>query len=227
MSYILEALKKAERERRKDSVPDLQAHHTPYPAPGRKYSYPQKPVTLLIGTLILFLIAASFLMYMRREPILEQKTTLPGVMTQENRPESRQQIQQETPQEIPVPQIESQPQQHVRQVQVKPQKVIVEPRPIIIEEKTVVTPPPPFSRQQELQLPSYDDLATTISDHLPRLSLAGHTYSDDPGQRMIIINNRIVREGQGLGNGLRLEEITWDGLILSFKGTRFTMDATQ
>lgn len=226
MSYILEALKKAERERRRDSVPDIQAHHTPYPAPGRKYSYPQKPVTLLVSVLLLLIIAASILIYLRQEPVPEQVTPLAEVVTKENQPESRQPIQQETLQDTAVQQNRSQFQQDVRQIQVKPQKVTVEPRPIIVEEETVVVPPPPSSRQQEPQLPTYDDLVTTISE-IPKLSLAGHTYSEEPGQRMIIINNRIIREGQGLGNGLRLEEITWDGLILSFKGTRFTMDATQ
>lgn len=227
MSYILEALKKAERERRKESVPDLQAHHTPSPPPGRPDSYPKRSVTLLISSLAILSIAALILFYLRREPVVDQTVTLPKVKVQEKQAEPAPPVKTEKPKQLPEQKQKVAQKKEIRQVQVMPKKVIVEPQPIIIQEETVVTPTPlPPPRQQQPNLPTYNDIAATMSD-LPQLSLAGHTYSEDPEQRMIIINNRIVREGQRLGNGLRLEEITWDSLILNFKGTHFTMKATK
>ncbi len=46
-------------------------------------------------------------------------------------------------------------------------------------------------------------------------------YSEKPAERMVNINGRTTREGQEVSDGLKLEEITPDGAIFSFKGYRF------
>lgn len=107
-----------------------------------------------------------------------------------------------------------------------PPRVTVEPHPIVLQEQTVIPPPPPRYPDPE-KLPTLEELKNGLGRDLPELKLAGHTYSEVPDQRMIIINNRIVREGQRVEGGIRLEEITWDGLILSYQGARFTMDASR
>ena len=45
-----------------------------------------------------------------------------------------------------------------------------------------------------------------------------HVYSDNPEDRTIIINGRRMREGGRVATGLRLEEITEQGVVLDFEG---------
>lgn len=59
---------------------------------------------------------------------------------------------------------------------------------------------------------------------IPKLSLAGHAYSTSPAQRMVMVNNRIVREGDNIGPDLQLEEITWNGVIFRYKEIQFRID---
>jgi general secretion pathway protein B len=75
-------------------------------------------------------------------------------------------------------------------------------------------------------LPFVDELPASVRDTLPSLKFAGHTYSASPNNRMIIINNSIKREGDPIEQGLKLEEITWDGVILNSRGVRFQVMTT-
>ena len=51
--------------------------------------------------------------------------------------------------------------------------------------------------------------------------MAGHVYSEVPSRRMIMINDKIVREGERVGDQLKLLRITWDGVILRHMDTDF------
>lgn len=51
-----------------------------------------------------------------------------------------------------------------------------------------------------------------------------HAYSSKPKDRLVSINDRILKEGDSLIPGLRLVQITPDGLIFSHKEYRFKRD---
>lgn len=61
-------------------------------------------------------------------------------------------------------------------------------------------------------------------DHLPKLTMSLHFYTVNPAQRMVRIDNHIVREGQPLSGNLVLEEITPTGAIFSYAGERFEVE---
>lgn len=225
MSYILEALKKAERERRKDTVPDIQALHTPYvPTDSLVSRSKKKRNYMVIGSAVLCLCGAAFFTFQYLSPKQDAQSfdTTSSLSTQPD------------PQPAPTP-IEatrklSQPPElqelkDNNRIYAQPQKVRVEPHPILLKEETVIAPPPqPMGSKS---FPTFEELKQGLASDLPELKLAGHTYSEDPDQRMIIINNRIVREGQRLDGDLRLIEITWEGILLSYKGTQFTINASN
>ncbi len=54
--------------------------------------------------------------------------------------------------------------------------------------------------------------------YLQGLDVSFHVHSNDPAKRAVIINGLRAREGQPLGEDLRLEEIVPDGIILEFQG---------
>ena len=68
------------------------------------------------------------------------------------------------------------------------------------------------------------ELDTAFQNTVPELKLAGHAYSEDAGLRMILINNRVVREKGAAAQGIILEEITQDGIILRKGNIRFRLD---
>jgi general secretion pathway protein B len=48
-----------------------------------------------------------------------------------------------------------------------------------------------------------------------------HSYSNKSVNSIVSINSRMMKEGESLAPGLKLEKITPDGVIFSYKGYRF------
>jgi general secretion pathway protein B len=72
-------------------------------------------------------------------------------------------------------------------------------------------------------IPSRDEVLAQGSQ-LPDLRLDLHVYAVDPAQRFVFINMRKLREGETLPEGVRVERITPSGAQLSYRGTQFTID---
>ncbi len=66
-----------------------------------------------------------------------------------------------------------------------------------------------------------DELPSQIKQELPNLKITISLYSDDPTTRMAQINNIMLREGQYLVEGLKLEKINPRDLIFNYKDYRF------
>lgn len=73
-------------------------------------------------------------------------------------------------------------------------------------------------------IPMLSELPEALRRQIPPLSIAGAVYSDDPNQRMLIINNQTFGQGNQVGSGVQLEEIHSSSSIFSFQGTRFQLD---
>jgi hypothetical protein len=76
-------------------------------------------------------------------------------------------------------------------------------------------------------MPRVTSLPPTVQDKLPELSFSVHTYAANPKARMIRINGTMMREGQTLDNGIKIVEITREGVLLEFQGHRFHMQVTE
>jgi general secretion pathway protein B len=50
-------------------------------------------------------------------------------------------------------------------------------------------------------------------------------YAANPAERFVFVNMRKLREGESLPDGTRVESITPTGAILSYRGTRFTLQS--
>jgi len=58
----------------------------------------------------------------------------------------------------------------------------------------------------------------------PPLKVSGASYSENPAHRMLIINRRVVAEGQEVEPGLTLEAITTRSAALNHRGIRFNIN---
>lgn len=68
---------------------------------------------------------------------------------------------------------------------------------------------------------NFAELPLAIQQELPPLSISVHAYSGKAAERLVGINGRLLREGDDAAPGLRLEQITPEGMILSYKGLNF------
>ncbi|MCX7149928.1 MAG: general secretion pathway protein GspB [Rhodocyclales bacterium] len=69
------------------------------------------------------------------------------------------------------------------------------------------------------------DMPASIRKTLPVMSVAVHAYSSTPGDRLVSINGRMLREGDTLAPDLKLEQISPDGMIFTYRGYRFRRGA--
>ena len=72
-------------------------------------------------------------------------------------------------------------------------------------------------------VPLYQELSVAPGAHLPQLRLDLHVYAARPQDRFVMINMHKLREGEALPEGVRLESVTPEGAVLSYNGSRFLL----
>jgi general secretion pathway protein B len=70
-------------------------------------------------------------------------------------------------------------------------------------------------------LPLYQQVVTSAG--LPPLHLDLHVFAQRPQDRFVMINMHRLGEGDSLPNGVEVETIRPDGVVLSYHGTRFLL----
>jgi len=190
MSYILDALRKSDRERTGErtvpqpgsAAPGFRSAGTP--ARGRRLAGGAAACALLIG------IGAGVWIGQRGAPASPAVDAIPAV-----RPAATPTSPTETAPPAPGP---AAPPDAARSADAPPAREPAALRPEGILELWQLTE----AEQRYLQA----------------LDVTLHVHSSDPSQRAVIINGLRAREGQDLGEALRLAEIVPDGLILEFQG---------
>ena len=72
-------------------------------------------------------------------------------------------------------------------------------------------------------VPLYQEAAASADAHLPPLRLDLHVFAPRTQDRFIMINMHRLHEGDSLPEGVRVESITPDGAVLSYNGSRFLL----
>ena len=67
---------------------------------------------------------------------------------------------------------------------------------------------------------SRNEMPPALLQQVLAIPISAHIYSSKPAERMVIINGRAVREGDALPSGALVEQITPDGISVSFQGYR-------
>ncbi len=71
------------------------------------------------------------------------------------------------------------------------------------------------------------ELPSVIKTALPEFKISGHAYTPEPQTRVVRINEKILQEGQDLVPGMKIEEIVPGGVILTYQGYRFRVPAAN
>lgn len=250
MSYILDALKKSDQERKQGEIPTLESIHTDLTSSRIQRSARQRKRFLLLFSASLVLIAVG--LWQWRSPLFTSQTaeqTAPAEQTAEvgnptlpppqnagpNTTRQPAEPAQNPVAEVAAPAREIAPPQPQVPVQVrKPSTSVTVAKRIVVPPAEQIQPatpsrvvrpssPPPSetTATQDDSPPLLKELPIEIRKSIPEISMAGHVYSEIPARRMIMINNKIVREGERVGDQLKLLRITWDGVILRHVSTDF------
>lgn len=235
MSYILDALRKSDQQRQRGSTPTLlTVPSTP--------TNPRRPRYLLNGVIAAALISAGILVGWlqpwqneRAEPVASSPAA--SGATRELEPSSYGSA--ESPGR---PQQESMPQPPTAAVEADnpPAPVtLTEQEPAFADDSSASPQPAAGTRSAATgRLPvtsgataaasdegkkvmALNDLPPAIRRELPGIAIMFHAYSSDPAERRVMINGNMAKEGQALADGLVLQQITPDGVILVYKGYRF------
>ena len=91
--------------------------------------------------------------------------------------------------------------------------------------------PPPATKAPETKveedteevLPTLSELSSSTTQGLPELHLDVHVFATVPADRFVFINGRKYHEGMKLQEGPLLERIRRDGIVLNYQGVRFLL----
>ena len=239
MSYILEALKKLEKERKRGRIPGLSEQDSVV------YHSQRRAVWPYLLTAVLFLNVAVLLWWFLLGTKDKVLPAVPAVTQEVKRPEIKESgnvISSDSAESSSVSlppasppardtasHVNAQPVGSVlhREVQKTANPTNSEPRAEKEKQKIealreakkaeVIAEPLP-----EKKLYSLSELPPSVRESLQNFfTITAYMYSSTPSERKVRINDQMMREGQELEPGIRIEEIVPDGVILTYKKFRF------
>ncbi|GAA0789377.1 general secretion pathway protein GspB [Marinobacterium sediminicola] len=90
---------------------------------------------------------------------------------------------------------------------------------------SVESPPAASDPGPYADLPYLRQLPVDQQRELQEIRFTVHIYSDEPGSRLVKYDGRVLREGDFVRPGLRIEAIIPRGVVLQFRQTRFKVPA--
>ena len=208
MSYILDALKKSEAQRRA-LQPGEQYSTTPPPEPQPHNNW-LAPVLLSSAA---SLVAAWLLL--SPETQTRQPPHTQASQQANTQPVMPPPVQPGKPAEEKLPAEVKQPQEAFKPV--APASPFSRADALFIELPDASEPPQPA----DSNILAFSELPATVQQSLPAINIEGHIYDEDPQGRMVIINGKAEREKHQISRDLKLEEITPDGVIMNYRGYVF------
>jgi general secretion pathway protein B len=79
------------------------------------------------------------------------------------------------------------------------------------------------SQHADTQIAALRDLPESIQRSIPAISIGGYIYSPNPAGRSMLLNNRLVREGEQAASGVILEKMMPKEAVLNYQGQRFRL----
>jgi general secretion pathway protein B len=253
MSYILDALKKAERERGVAKVPTLETVHQT-PEKSRKGPW-------IVSATVLILLSAGAAWYLSRinrdgvsgAPAVEHarepaRSDGVGRLPAGSRP-VREETQSRVPNAVSPQTVETNPDAGtVRSADSDLAPGGVSPKPPRIAAGKAQSAGPaeqpgsnPSGKLAPVTLPENAQTASTpaaggaeavsgdaaLQEAIQNMRVSIHQYSDTPAKRLIFVDGKKYAEGDYINGVYRIETITPEGAVLSFEGARATLKAAM
>jgi general secretion pathway protein B len=233
MSFILDALRKSDQQRQRSATPTLASAQTPAAEPGQ-------PALFWYGLIAAVLVGAGILIgWLQQTSSQPLPVALPPTVTKP----------------VEAPAFTSAPRPPFPETMRKPEappatpvSKATPPAVAVANAPTSTAPPLPLtaaaaSAPREVAPPAsanaagdasresavmqLSELPPAIQQEIPKLSILAHSYSSKPKARFVFINDQMMHEEDYPAPGLKLEQITPDGMVFSYKGYRFRRGANS
>lgn len=199
MSYILDALRKADAQRARDPARGIHAQPAPAMAGGASRG-PRREHWIWGGVAALILLAAVWVWF-GPGPVTPAPTAPAPVLRIESAPAA--------------PPVALPPAAEVLPPAPPPTVVAIVPRATAVTPPAVTAAPPAADRTYSLA-----ELPADVQQALPKFSVSGGVYSANVAQRMLVVNGQVFNEGSEIAPGVVLEQIRAKVALLKFRGLR-------
>lgn len=227
MSYILDALKRADAERERGHVPGLHTRSAleldaPVPPSARVGAR-----AWLIALVLLLALGALLWWWLRAaSPMVVAPEPTPSPITQPSAPS----VAADIPPQEPTDRLKEAHQSPAAALPIlapeiprSPVKTGGLPRPAKAAEANPasVASPAASSTAPAGAVRSFAELNAEARARLPAVNVSGSTYSKDPTRRMLILNGKVLQEGGEIGPGFVVETIEPRSAVLNHQGLRY------
>lgn len=222
MSYILDALNKSEQERSNQRLPGLGTIHRHGPAGEHRNLNPWMVAVILLVIVNMAGLGYWYVAGDAQQPVeVAASSSVPKVP-----PATNEQLAQ-----TPSPQAQARI--------TGPATPRAEPEPVrqtptVSPAREVLITPQDYARnlaaQEAARAPApmtIEDLPLDIQRQIPDLVFSSHIYAEDASFRMVNINGRSIREGERVAEGILLETITEDGVVLGYLNYKFEVSVLR
>jgi len=229
MSYILDALKRADAERERGAVPGLHARQVTTPAlpaapNARTRLWLAVAAVLVLGAVVagqwVWQTPVGAMRWAAVQPALV-KPTVSALLVQPLATATMPAAPAQQPAAPALPAVAS------LSPKPKPERK-PEPKPVAKAAKPDASAAPaqlPLAQASATAaaVPLLSELPEEIRRQIPPLAITGAVYSDNPAQRMLLVNNQVLTQGSLAAPEVSLEEIRARSSVCSFRGTRFRL----
>lgn len=226
MSYILDALKRADAERERGHVPGLHSRGTPAPAAGT--TRPRRiRLPVAVGAIALLLAAATVFWLRDQAPVATQASGAAAQAPAKVAAQPPATAEMVTPPPAPALPILA-----PAQIPAPPPAPRAATLPAAAVDGSPATPssaPTPRAPSASAAgvpagLDGPPPPATAAPASAPAVKVSGVTYSANASHRMLIANGKVVREGEEIEPGLKVEVIAPRSAILNHRGSRYNIN---
>lgn len=235
MSYILDALKRADAERGRGAVPGLHTRQLPNPnesnpaAPGARSALWlgvaaalalagiagglwlwQKPVAAPLAVVVQPVVAAAPASAALAPPVVPIAPEMPAAPTA-------------TPAKTVAPVVNARMKAKPEPTRAAPAVATPLPVPAPAKAAPVAKPAAPAAPASTpvAAVPLLSELPDALRRQVPAISITGAVYAENPAQRLLLVNNLVLTQGTLAAPEVKLEEIQARSSVFSFRGTRF------
>ncbi len=233
MSYILDALKKSDLQRKQGDVPTLQTVHLPV----RLQDNTPRVLYGVIGLLLLLLMfALGYLFSQQFFQSQDESSTVSLPATTDKSEDPAEQLASLQPNKKDSIKTDGetnraaviQHQSSASEVDRSAETTL----PQTSAEKIATAVAVPSSSQATepdylMDIPYLHELPDYQQQSIPVMEFAGHVYSSDASSRSVIINGQFMEVGDNLMPGLSIESITINGVVFAYQDSLFRVDILQ
>jgi general secretion pathway protein B len=224
MSYILDALRKADAERERDPARGIHAQPLAAASP---HATARKPYWAGLAVLAVLLVAGGAALWPRQEPVA---VAPPPVAVEAPAPAP---LPAPAAPVVPVAAAVSPPPPPALPTPAPVPKPVAKaapaaaaaPSPGQASAPAAAVPPVPAA----VPTPAADrvfalaELPPDIQRDLPKLAISGGVHSENASQRMLIVGGQVMGEGSEVAPGVVLEQIRARTAVLRFRGYRYSV----